>query len=318
MKKIIYLIFLLSTINIHSQESNIQILEKTIIQLNSIKSVFYNSKFESKESKVTYINSDDNIFFDFTKNTQNSTPKYYIKNKDTELIFDGKKHIQSLVKDKLIITGGSRNPNNPLLLTLYPIKELLPNLINNVNVEITRTKDLFINEQDNYVFEFSLKNSIIDWDKLMINTFDKENIRYNKYTLIINKSDYLPRKVIMPNGPTGTLSRTIDNLNFKYKLNSQIWKGLLLPSEYKSITYSDYLKRMRAKMASNIKGHKNTTKNKKIGTWKIPNLENDKLVDFSKFKGNVVLLEFWFKNCGPCVKAVPELNELMGKYKNDN
>jgi thiol-disulfide isomerase/thioredoxin len=317
MKKIIYLVFFLTALNINSQESDIQILQKTITKLNGIESVFYTSRFEGNDSKVTYINSEDSIFFEFSNNTKNTTPKYYIKNKESELIFDGEKHIQSLVKEKLIVRGGSRNPNNPLLLTLYPIKELLPNLINNENVEITRSNDILLNEHDNYVFIFSLKNSVIDWEKLVINTFTKVNSQYNKYTIIINKSDYLPRKIIMPNGPSGTLSRTMDNLNFNYKIDNQIWKGSSLPSEYTSIAFGDYLKRMQAKMTSQSKDDINTTENKKIGNWKIPNIENDELVDFSKFKGNVVLLEFWFKFCGPCVRAVPQLNLMQQKYKDD-
>ncbi len=316
LKKIVYIVFLI-TINIYSQESDIEILEKTIAQLNSIESVFFTSRSESIESNITYRISEDSIFFDLTNKTKNTTPKYYIKNKDSELIFDGEKHVQSLVKERLIVTGGSRNPNNPILLTLYPIIELLPKLINNENVEITRRNDILLNEQDNYVFEFSLKNSVIDWEKLVINTYPKVDSHYNKYTLIINKSDYLPCKITMPNGSTGTLSRTMDNFNFNHKIDNQIWTGALLPSEYTSITFGDYLKRMQAKMASNSKDDTNTTEDKKIGTWKIPNIENGELVDFSKFIGNVVLLEFWFKFCGPCVKAVPQLNSMYQKYKDD-
>jgi thiol-disulfide isomerase/thioredoxin len=33
-----------------------------------------------------------------------------------------------------------------------------------------------------------------------------------------------------------------------------------------------------------------------------------------RLKGKVVLLEFWIKNCGYCVGAVPELNALAAKY----
>jgi len=315
MRKAFYLVFFLTTTSIYSQDSDIQILKKTITKLNDIESIFYTSKFEGNESKITYINSEDEIFFDFTENFQNSTPKYYIKNKDSELIFNGKNHIQSLIKERLIVTGGSRNPNNPLLLTLFPIRELLPQLINNKNVEIKRKDDFLLNGQDNYAFEFSLKNSVIDWEKLKINTFDRPDSNYNKYSLIINKSDYIPRKIIMPNGPSGTLSRTIENLNYNYKIDNKIWTGALLSNEYKRITFEDYLKQMQEKMILQSKENITETENKKIGEWKIPNLENDKLVDFAKFKGNVVLLEFWFKFCGPCVKAVPELNALKEKYK---
>ena len=317
MRKAIYLIFFFTTLIINSQESDIQILQKTITILNNIESIFYTSKFEANESKVTYVNHEDEIFFDFTENLQNSTPNYYIKNKDSELIYNGKHHIQSSVKEKLIVTGGARNPNNPLLLTLFPIRELLPLLIDNKMVEIKRGDDTLLNGENNYVFEFSLKNSVIDWEILQINTFQTSNSGYNKYTLIINKSDLIPRKIVMPNGPSGTLSRTIENLNFNHQVDDSVWTGDLLPKEYTKITFDDYLKQMQTKMLSEAK--ENTTKKEKskIEDWKIPNLENDELVDFSKFKGKVVLLEFWFKFCGPCVKAVPELNELTEKHKND-
>ncbi|HET9430879.1 MAG TPA: TlpA disulfide reductase family protein, partial [Chitinophagaceae bacterium] len=41
-------------------------------------------------------------------------------------------------------------------------------------------------------------------------------------------------------------------------------------------------------------------------------------ISLSKFKGKVVLLEFWIKNCGYCIAAVPELNSLIEKHKSTN
>ncbi|SNR47598.1 Thiol-disulfide isomerase or thioredoxin [Dokdonia pacifica] len=313
-----YLIFLLSTLQITSQELNLEILKKTITTLSNIERVFYTSSFEGNEEGVTYINSEDAIYFDFSNSTRNKTPKYYIKNKESELIFDGESHVQSLVSEKLIATGGSRNPNNPLLLTLHPIKELLPQLITNENVEIKRSNDVFVNEQKNYQFEFVLKNSNIDWERLRINTFDLADVKYTTYILNINTSDYLPSKIIMPNGPSGTMSRTIENVNLNYKVDPNLWTGDLLPNEFTKISFGDYVKQMQEKMMLQVKESTAKNETKKIENWELPNLDNDKLIDFSTFKGNVVLLEFWFKFCGPCVKAVPELNALSEKYKNEN
>ncbi|MGJ5641480.1 TlpA family protein disulfide reductase [Formosa sp. S-31] len=42
-----------------------------------------------------------------------------------------------------------------------------------------------------------------------------------------------------------------------------------------------------------------------------------KKVSLSELKGKVVVLNFWFTLCKPCVKEMPELNELTEKYKND-
>jgi len=34
-------------------------------------------------------------------------------------------------------------------------------------------------------------------------------------------------------------------------------------------------------------------------------------------KGKVVVLNFWFTSCKPCMAEIPELNEVYNKYKND-
>jgi len=39
-------------------------------------------------------------------------------------------------------------------------------------------------------------------------------------------------------------------------------------------------------------------------------------LDAEKLKGKVVVLEFWATWCGPCVLAIPHLNELAEKFKN--
>lgn len=50
----------------------------------------------------------------------------------------------------------------------------------------------------------------------------------------------------------------------------------------------------------------------------LPNLDNDSIVKISNHKGDQVLLEFWFKYCGPCVQAVPKLNAIREKYEDQN
>jgi len=40
-----------------------------------------------------------------------------------------------------------------------------------------------------------------------------------------------------------------------------------------------------------------------------------KKVSLADFKGKVVLLDFWYPNCGPCMNAMPYLEDLYNKYK---
>lgn len=58
------------------------------------------------------------------------------------------------------------------------------------------------------------------------------------------------------------------------------------------------------------------------GSWKnalppefsIPDLDG-KTVDLADLEGKVVVLNFWYVSCKPCIKEMPELNELVEKYE---
>ena len=41
-------------------------------------------------------------------------------------------------------------------------------------------------------------------------------------------------------------------------------------------------------------------------------------VDLDNLKGKLVILNFWFTGCAPCMQEIPELNSLVDKYKDDN
>lgn len=43
---------------------------------------------------------------------------------------------------------------------------------------------------------------------------------------------------------------------------------------------------------------------------------NGKSIKLSELKGKVVVLNFWFTKCGPCVVEMPKLNALVKEYKN--
>ena len=35
-------------------------------------------------------------------------------------------------------------------------------------------------------------------------------------------------------------------------------------------------------------------------------------------KGKVVVINFWFMSCAPCIEEMPELNKLVEEYENNN
>ncbi len=52
--------------------------------------------------------------------------------------------------------------------------------------------------------------------------------------------------------------------------------------------------------------------------WTLPLYNKNENISLFELKGKVILLDFWFKNCGPCIESVPHLNAINKKYKNKN
>tara|TARA_R110000822_G_scaffold305007_1_gene430474 strand:- start:5282 stop:6469 length:1188 start_codon:yes stop_codon:yes gene_type:complete len=311
MKNTIYLILLI-TIRVFGQESDTSILEKTISNIYDIERVKYQSTLQAMDGGTTYLDKTDTVFFDFT-NSNNSTPKYHMVSDESELIYDGKRHISTLVNEKVIIIDDTPNANNPLILTLYAVKKFLPEMMMNENIEFIRKQDTLLNGQKLYVFDITYKGGYIDWGNFVLKNVSAAE---TEYTLMIGMKDYLPRKMIMDNGSTGRTSRTYDNFDFDYNQDDKVWSGELFPKDYSKMTWSVYREKQKNKIQT-LKVPSNESKmDKDILNWKLPSLEDNSIVDFSKLKGNIILLEFWFKNCGPCVQAVPKLNAIYKKYKN--
>ncbi|MFT3824586.1 MAG: TlpA disulfide reductase family protein [Chitinophagaceae bacterium] len=53
---------------------------------------------------------------------------------------------------------------------------------------------------------------------------------------------------------------------------------------------------------------------KEIPDFKARTLSGEKL-DTKKLRGKIVVLNFWFINCAPCVAEMPALNKLVSDYK---
>lgn len=57
-------------------------------------------------------------------------------------------------------------------------------------------------------------------------------------------------------------------------------------------------------------------KNSSAPDWHLPTVTGEK-ISLSGFKGKLVLIDFFYKNCYSCMKAIPALDSLYVKYKNN-
>lgn len=304
MKTTISLLFTVLLL-VSCSKSNEDILNKVSSNINNIKTVKYLSVMEVQDNGQVVHKSVDTLSFDFVNGL-----KYHFSSENGELIYNGKKTVQSINQEKVIRTSDDNNPesvNNPLLFTLNPLKQILPKLIQDESIRISRNNDTIMNGRDYYNFSFLLEKRYIDW----ISYEFKDGIDYNsEYFLFVDKTDYLPYKIVSQIGKEGSMSRTIENVEFDIEFDKKLWLGENLPKDYALFTQKEYYANRKNNMLNSL--------GKNLTNWELPELMSNTLVNPSKLKGNVILLEFWFKNCGGCVMAIPSLNKIKTRFEKDN
>ena len=72
----------------------------------------------------------------------------------------------------------------------------------------------------------------------------------------------------------------------------------------------------RAKQQAKIDAFKNSLINKPINEFKLTDLDNKKWSS-TELKGKVVVINFWFTACKPCIQEMPHLNKLVEENKNN-
>jgi peroxiredoxin len=55
--------------------------------------------------------------------------------------------------------------------------------------------------------------------------------------------------------------------------------------------------------------------NCKAPDFKVANMNGD-TIELAKLKGKIVILNFWFIECGGCIAEIPDINKLVEEYKN--
>jgi len=133
---------------------------------------------------------------------------------------------------------------------------------------------------------------------------DHMETKYNFiYKILVQKATGLPYKIIQLND----LNNDRITTTFTHPESDPKAPGDL--SWYYS-TYADIYRMAESKVSSSLIAVGSTAP-----SWKLESPANSSVISLDELKGQVVLLDFWIKNCGPCIQSVPHLNQLKEKFK---
>jgi thiol-disulfide isomerase/thioredoxin len=285
------------------------ILFKVSQKLSSLKNIKYDNTRELNYSSENYhYSSTWTGYYDFQSKDTLTGFKYQIDDSDSKQVFNGTEKFDLSKKEKAISINDhpakkSFSELSALYNSIITLRNVLPVLIDD-KTAIKYVHDTTINGTAYTVININtgkrrIQNLGLGFDAM---TTKSDFI----YKILVGKDSYFPFEVIQTNDINSDFIKT----NFT---NVEI--NTTAPAEL-SWYYSTYTNDFK------LKGQSPNEQLVSCGSlapeWKLEIYNKNKVVSLSDLKGQVILLDFWIKNCGPCIQSVPHLNELQNKFKNED
>lgn len=289
-----------------SQKPAEKILQQLSDKLNSCQTISYQYFRGSHYFSEDYHNETAaSTFIDFQSTDTILGFKFQFDTEEQGFIFNGTESFQLNKKEKTLKTN-----NKPTLddfastsfwvNSLVTLEKVLPVLIADKTLEKTLA-DTLIGPKHFHLISFVLQNKTISG----LGSFSPITLkRAFLYRLILDKETLLPLQVIQTNDaePADYMLTAFSDVQINGAAPTELsW----YPSTY-SKTYQP---------APDEKILVPIEKNTLAPDWQLPWADTHDSIALHDLKGKVILLEFWMKNCGHCIAAVPGLNALAEKYK---
>ncbi|MFC3562074.1 TlpA family protein disulfide reductase [Pedobacter jamesrossensis] len=314
MKKYLILILIKSiclTVAFANNEINdaSNLLKLSASRLNEIKTVSYIYKREINNYKNNYFDKTSaNCFINFEKSNEANAFNFQFSNADgLTQIYNGTEYFTLDKKDKTmeVITNPSAKTFNSLS-NCYNSIPVLRNMLGTLAIDDSvnkSKKDTVIEGKQYDVINLTLQNKALDYVK----GYRTYSVNFNTlYKLILDSKTHLPYQII----ETNSLDKD------KYSTVTTFVNLQVNPSEPADLSwfYSTYLNVYHQKKKE--KSLPQIITKQTLPNWNLPVLNSDKDTTLSKFDFNekIVVMDFWIKNCGPCMESFPKLKALQNKY----
>ncbi|MFC7523225.1 TlpA family protein disulfide reductase [Parapedobacter sp. GCM10030251] len=282
------------------------VLKKTCETLNNLKRISYSSHREISNIRSNdFVKNSGDSYFEYHPNKEGNVSRFQLYSTDAFQVYNGTEYFLLNHKDCTIdLQKATINKLGNLTLlhnSITTLRVALPLLIANDSIPKS-IQDTLIDNKSYYLIKFELYKKTLDFPK---GVWGLKSDVTRFYTLIVDKMTYLPYIVFDSN--------SIENDRYYTKtVFTNINTDPMEPTE-NSWFFSSYngykpLKDEAQKPMISV-GHA-------LPNWKLPEIKKqttDTLTS-SDFKGKMILVEFWIKNCGYCLAAFPELKALQEKY----
>ena len=278
-------------------------------KLSSLKTVKYRYSCEFNYPSENYVSkSQGDMYIDFDKENDLVGFRYQYINADGFSIFNNTEIFNGQSKEKLISVMRHTKPSKfegvpALYNSIVTLRNSLPGIIRDKTIPKT-VRDTVINHQTYYLLQFILHNRLLNYLGTGFTSTTKDLTFV--YKIISDKKTYLPITFLQTNIGSKDLNRT-DFMLFDTHPH---------PVSERSWYYSSYLDKYTLarpkKLITIIKTGVTAP------DWQLTNYVNNTKETLVQYRGKMVLMEFWIKNCGYCIDAVPKLNKLKDTYSPDN
>lgn len=308
-------LLLLPCVLVHSQHivspsiKSDSILLRTYAKLNSLRNIRYDNIREVNYPSDNYQNiSTWAVYYDFQTTDTIAGFKYQVENSGSKQVFNGTEQFDLDKKSMTFQVNDS--PDKESFSSLSFLYNSIITLKNSLlllvadRAAVKALSDTIINNNLYSVVTIHINNRKI---QNLGNGFDTITTKKSFiYKVIIEKGSYMPFEVLEVNDVNDDFIKT-SFINMETDKN--------VPPEmswYYSTYANDY------KQAVDIAIPQLLPNGSLAPEWKLKAYNEDKMISLSDLKGKVILLDFWIKNCGPCIQSVPHLNELHNKFKGND
>ena len=111
-----------------------------------------------------------------------------------------------------------------------------------------------------------------------------------------------------------------ENNNTEYILfqNYEDLRGFVPDESIENLIEENKLRRSGGQGAVLNKRINDQWKNQPLPEGDFLQMKDGSVKSFSDYQGKLLVINFWYINCGPCIVEMPYLNQLVDKYQNED